>query len=216
MWPPPSRISATGKAFIVLVSLGFLFVFSLVFISVCVPELHKVLSVWGELWFLLFEWCRKTKSEQNTEKMKVGNSFSAEPGISEPFGSVRNILEISSPVFVSFFFFFLLKLHPQGCHHSSSSPRFSSLTPSGLWSSVTMTTVRLSSTWYKPAGPTPTLLTCTASARPSEVNRCDVTWWNRRGGRRLFFFCAATDFYFCFEVEKQTNLHKADRGVRLP
>lgn len=103
MWPPPSRISATGKAFIVLVSLGFLFVFSLVFISVCVPELHKVLSVWGELWFLLFEWCRKTKSEQNTEKMKVGNSFSAEPGISEPFGSVRNILEISSPVFVSFF-----------------------------------------------------------------------------------------------------------------
>lgn len=118
--------------------------------------------------------------------------------------------------FCLFFFFFLLKLHAQGCHHSSSSPRFSSLTPSGLWSSVTMTTVRLSSTWYKPAGPTPTLLTCTASARPSEVNRCDVTWWNRRGGRRLFFFCAATDFYFCFEVEKQTNLHKADRGVRLP
>lgn len=108
-------------------------------------------------------------------RMKYGGWFPSERWVSP--GDAELWDQKPSGDFISCFYpFFLLQLHLQRCHHySSSSPPFSSFTPSGLWTSATTSTVRSSSTWSKPASPTPTSLTCTASASPSEVKNSNET-----------------------------------------
>lgn len=132
-----NKNAAAGKLFVVAFAFyGFLFISTLMLIS-----RFMFLKCSGSRKLVVL--CRLSVEEI---RMKYGGWFPSERWVSP--GDAELWDQKPSGDFISCFYpFFLLQLHLQRCHHySSSSPPFSSFTPSGLWTSATTSTVRSSST----------------------------------------------------------------------